>query len=42
LGRTIGDFDFLQASICKKFNLVIVTHNVRHYEDIVEYEDWVT
>lgn len=36
-----GDFDILIASTAKQNNLVLVTNNTSHYEDIVEVENWV-
>jgi len=40
-GETRGDLDILQASIAKRHNLIVVTHNVRHFEGIAVWEDWV-
>jgi tRNA(fMet)-specific endonuclease VapC len=39
-GKPKGDFDILQASIAKQHGLIVVTHNSKHYKDIVECEDW--
>ena len=39
-GKPRGDLDILQAAVAKQHDLVVVTHNVRHYEGIVDYEDW--
>ena len=40
-GKPKGDLDILQASLAKQYGLVVVTHNMDHYEGIVEYEDWI-
>lgn len=40
-GEPKGDLDILQAAVAKQYDLVVVTHNVRHYEGIVDCEDWV-
>ena len=41
-GKPKGDFDLLQASIAKQNNLILVTHNLDHYKDIIDCEDWTT
>jgi len=41
-GKTRGDLDILQASIAKQHDLIVVTHNTSHYQDIVGWEDWTT
>lgn len=40
-GESRGDLDLLQAAVAKRHDLVLITHNVRHFEGIVDYEDWV-
>ncbi len=36
-----GDLDILQASIAKQYNLVVVTNNTKHFEDIYDkVENW--
>ncbi len=40
IGKPRGDLDILQASIAKQHDLIVITHNTNHYEDIIEYEDW--
>jgi tRNA(fMet)-specific endonuclease VapC len=40
IGKPKGDLDILQASVAKQHGLVVVTHNIEHYEGIVECEDW--
>jgi tRNA(fMet)-specific endonuclease VapC len=42
IGKPKGDFDLLQASIAKQNNLILVTHNLEHYKDIIDCEDWTT
>ncbi len=42
IGKPKGDFDLLQASIAKQNNLILVTHNLDHYKDIIDCEDWTT
>ncbi|HDH34478.1 MAG TPA: type II toxin-antitoxin system VapC family toxin [Nitrospirae bacterium] len=37
-----GDFDILNASIAIQHDMIIVTNNVKHYEDIVACENWTT
>jgi len=39
-GKPRGDLDILQASIAKQHDLIVITHNTNHYEDIIECEDW--
>ena len=39
-GRPRGDLDVLQAAIAKQFGLILITHNVDHFEGLIEYEDW--
>lgn len=39
-GNTVGDLDFLQASLAKQHNLIVVTNNIKHYTGIVEIENW--
>jgi tRNA(fMet)-specific endonuclease VapC len=41
-GNKRGDFDILVASIAKQHNMVVVTNNVSHYEDLVPVENWIT
>ena len=33
-GLTIGDFDLLIASICLRYNLILLTNNKKHFEKI--------
>ena len=39
-GKPRGDLDILQASIAKQHSLIVITHNINHYEDIIGCEDW--
>jgi len=39
-GKTRGDLDILNASLAKQHNLIIVTNNTSHYEDLVPVENW--
>lgn len=41
-GSRRGDFDILNAALARQHNLIMVTNNVRHYQDIVETENWVS
>lgn len=40
-GAKRGDFDILNASIARQHNMIVVTNNVSHYEDLVPVENWV-
>jgi len=42
MGNSRGDFDLLQASIAKQYQMVLVTHNIGHYEGLVDLEDWIS
>jgi tRNA(fMet)-specific endonuclease VapC len=33
-GNTIGDFDLLIASICLRYDLILLTNNKKHFEKI--------
>jgi tRNA(fMet)-specific endonuclease VapC len=39
-GNARGDLDLLQAAIAKRHDLIVVTHNTKHYDGIVGFEDW--
>lgn len=39
-GLARGDFDILNASIAMQHDMVIVTNNIKHYEDLVTVENW--
>ncbi len=39
-GKPIGDLDFLQASLAKQHNLIVVTNNTKHFTGIIEIENW--
>lgn len=41
-GRPKGDLDILIASISFQYQLIVVTNNVSHYEDIASVENWIT
>lgn len=43
-GMPIDDFDLLIGAIAKQSNLILVSHNVRHFSHIqeLEIEDWLT
>lgn len=43
-GRPTGDMDMLIASVALAKDAVLVTHNVRHFENIegLAFEDWLT
>ena len=41
-GAQRGDFDILNASIAKQHGMIVVTNNVKHYEDLVPVENWTT
>lgn len=41
-GAQRGDFDILNASIAKQHDMIVVTNNVKHYEDLVPVENWTT
>ncbi|MEI6728688.1 MAG: type II toxin-antitoxin system VapC family toxin [bacterium] len=42
-GRIIEDFDLMIASICLANDLILVTHNLKHFKNIsgLKVEDWV-
>jgi len=40
-GRIRGDLDILNASIAKQHNLIMVTNNVSHYQDVIQVENWI-
>jgi predicted nucleic acid-binding protein len=41
-GRSISDFDLLLAILARREGAVLVTSNVRHFQDLgVELEDWM-
>ena len=42
-GRPIDDFDLLIGSIAKQSNLIVATHNVKHFSHIrgLATEDWI-
>jgi predicted nucleic acid-binding protein len=41
--RTVEDADILTAAFCKRNNLILVTHNTKHFEIIsdLQYCDWM-
>jgi tRNA(fMet)-specific endonuclease VapC len=41
--QTIEDADILTAAFCKSHNFILVTHNKKHFENILDlhYCDWV-
>ena len=43
IGRLQGEFDMLIGSVAVAHNLTLVTHNTRHFADMVglKLEDWV-
>lgn len=40
-GEPKGDMDFLIASVAKQHNMILVTNNTSHYEDLVKLENWI-
>ena len=43
IGRPVGDFDILQASVAMTQDLTLVTNNEAHYRAMdVRLENWVT
>jgi len=40
-GKPRGDLDILQAAIAKQNSLVVVTNNVRHFEGLIDTENWI-
>ena len=40
-GLNRGDLDILNASLAKQYNLIIVTNNISHYQDLVAVENWI-
>jgi len=40
IGKPKGDFDILQSSVAKQHGLIVVSHNIEHYEGIIQCEDW--
>jgi len=40
-GSPRGDFDILNAALARQHNLIVVTNNARHYQDLIETENWV-
>ena len=42
-GKIIEDFDLMIASICLANDLILVTHNLKHFKNIpgLKVEDWV-
>lgn len=41
-GLAKGELDILQASIAKQHSLVVVTNNIKHFEGLVETENWTS
>lgn len=41
-GKPKGDLDILQAAVAKQHGLMVITHNAGHFQDLVEFEDWIT
>ena len=39
-GMKRGDLDVLNASLASQHNLIVVTNNVSHYQDLVQVENW--
>jgi tRNA(fMet)-specific endonuclease VapC len=39
-GKPKGDLDILIASMSLQYQMMIVTNNVSHYEDIAKVENW--
>jgi predicted nucleic acid-binding protein len=40
-GKPRGDFDILLASIAIQNNMVVVSNNIAHYDDLVQAENWI-
>lgn len=40
-GKPKGDLDILQAAVAKQHGLVVITHNTGHFQDLVDFEDWI-
>ncbi|MFQ5431002.1 MAG: PIN domain-containing protein [Nitrospinota bacterium] len=39
-GTIIGDIDILITSIATQYDLIVVTNNEKHFEGLVEVENW--
>lgn len=40
VGKPRGELDTLQAGLARQHGLIMVTHNRKHFEDVVQVEDW--
>lgn len=40
-GMKKGDFDILMPSAAEEHGMVVVTNNTKHYEGLVEVENWI-
>jgi predicted nucleic acid-binding protein len=40
-GKKRGDLDILNASLAKRYGLIVVTNNTSHYDDLVQVENWI-
>jgi tRNA(fMet)-specific endonuclease VapC len=40
-GRKKGDLDILIASIAKQYEMILITNNTSHYEDLIKVENWI-
>lgn len=40
-GITRGDMDILIASTAKQYEIILVTNNISHYNDLVAVENWL-
>jgi Predicted nucleic acid-binding protein, contains PIN domain len=41
VGMKKGDIDILIASVAKQHGMILITNNTRHYENLVEVENWI-
>ncbi len=39
-GKGRSNLDILQASIARRHNMILITNNTRHFDDIIEVENW--
>jgi len=40
-GEVRGELDTLQAALARQHNMIVVTHNKRHFQGLVDLTDWV-
>jgi len=40
-GMKRGDLDILNASVAIQYEMIVVTNNISHYENLVKVENWL-